>query len=205
MCHRSHLEKLPTDHPEFCRPRGLTKHAIQRLTVGARVAIKMHSKMQNIQQLQQDLRNGPEHVFHQSCNAVFCTHAAANQPTSVPFFMSSKEDSTLSFVRPQDSTLSSVRPQEDYALSFVHPQEDSILSPPTTLEDHFNRIISEEATSLPTPEDERDAQSAPLETSTTAIPPGIIEKVKACGDRLIVLRAQLTYETNNLAETYMAI
>ena len=149
--YRSRLEKLATDHPEFCRRGGLTKRAIQRLTVGARVAIKMHSKTQNIQQLRHDLRNGPDHVFgfHQNCNPGFCTQAAANQPTSVPSSMSSQEDSTLpshpqqnsvvNSVHPledsalssacsQDSALSSVHPYKDSVLSSVHPQEDSALS-----------------------------------------------------------------------------
>ena len=42
--------------------------------VGARLAIKVHSKTGNVRQLQHDLRNGPNHVFgdHSQCNPAFC-------------------------------------------------------------------------------------------------------------------------------------
>ena len=55
--YRSRLEKLAADHPEFRGRRGLTKRAMQRLTVGA--CFRMHSEAGNIQQLRHDLRNGP--------------------------------------------------------------------------------------------------------------------------------------------------
>ena len=42
--YRSRLEKLAADHLEFRGRGGLTKRAMQRLTVGAHVAIRMHSK-----------------------------------------------------------------------------------------------------------------------------------------------------------------
>ena len=57
--YRSRLEKLAADHLEFRGRGGLTKRAMHRLTVGARVAIRMHSDSDNIQQLRHDLRNGP--------------------------------------------------------------------------------------------------------------------------------------------------
>ena len=47
---------------------------MQRLTVGARLAIKMHSKTGNVTQLRHDLRNGLNPVFsdHSQCNHAFC-------------------------------------------------------------------------------------------------------------------------------------
>ena len=79
--YRSRLEKLRTDHPEFCKRGALTKRAIQRLVVGARVAIRMHSETRNITQLRHDLRNGPDHVFglHEKCNPAFCTATSSSQ------------------------------------------------------------------------------------------------------------------------------
>ena len=64
---------MAADHPEFRGREGLTKRAMQRLTVGTHVAIRMHVKIGNIQQLRHDLRNGPNHVFgdHCDCNPAF--------------------------------------------------------------------------------------------------------------------------------------
>ena len=47
---------------------------MQRLTIGACLAIKMHSKAGNMRQLRHDLRNGPNHVFgdQSQCNPAFC-------------------------------------------------------------------------------------------------------------------------------------
>ena len=79
--YRSKLESIAKDNPQFRGKGGLTKKAIQRLTVGARVAIAKHSKTGNITQLHHDLCNGPSHVFgdHSQCNPEFCTY----QPTLV--------------------------------------------------------------------------------------------------------------------------
>ena len=51
------------------------KKAIQRLTVGTRIAITKHSVTKNSTQLHHDLRNGPSHVFgdHTNCSKNFCT------------------------------------------------------------------------------------------------------------------------------------
>ena len=69
-CYRNCLEESVKDHPEFRGRGGLTKRAIQRMTTGARIAIKMHSKTGDVEQLRKDLRNGPPHVFgeHTKCN-----------------------------------------------------------------------------------------------------------------------------------------
>ena len=49
--YRSRLEKLAKEHQEFRRRGGLTQRIMRRLTVGARLAIKMHSKTGNVTQL----------------------------------------------------------------------------------------------------------------------------------------------------------
>ena len=43
-CYRSQLEQLAKDNPQYRGKGGLTKQAIHRLTVGARIAIRMASK-----------------------------------------------------------------------------------------------------------------------------------------------------------------
>ena len=95
--YRSKLESVAKDNPQFRGKGGLTKKAIQRLTVGARVAIAKHSKTGNITQLRHDLRNGPSHVFgdHSQCNPEFCMH----QPTLV----TNDEDSDTSDDQPTQS------------------------------------------------------------------------------------------------------
>ena len=78
-CYRSQLEQLAKDHPEYRGRGGLTKCVIQRITIGARLAIKMHSKTGNVRQLQHDLWNGVAHVFgeHSKCNPEFCKKSTA--------------------------------------------------------------------------------------------------------------------------------
>lgn len=49
--YRSRVEALAKNNPQFRGKGGLTKKAIQRLTIGARMAIKMHSSTHNINQL----------------------------------------------------------------------------------------------------------------------------------------------------------
>ena len=73
--YRSRLEALAKDNPQYHGKGGLTKKAIQRLTVGARIAIVKHSITYTIVQLQHDLRNGPSHVFgnHTRYSREFCT------------------------------------------------------------------------------------------------------------------------------------
>ena len=51
-CYRS---RLANDRPQYRGKGGLTKRAIQRLTVGDRIAIRMHSKDGNVQQLCHDV------------------------------------------------------------------------------------------------------------------------------------------------------
>ena len=81
--YRSWLEELIKNHPEYSGRGGLTKRAIQRVTVGARIAIQMHSSTGNVQQLRHDLRNGPSHVFgdHRKCNPQFCRHTETGSST----------------------------------------------------------------------------------------------------------------------------
>ena len=58
---------------------------MKRLAAGARCAIKMHSKTENVDQLRKDLRNGPSHVFdnHSHCSPIFC-EVAAQVVQSIP-------------------------------------------------------------------------------------------------------------------------
>lgn len=51
------------DDPEYCSKGDLMKKGIQKLTVGARIAITKHSITKNSAQLCHDLRNGPSHAF----------------------------------------------------------------------------------------------------------------------------------------------
>ena len=78
-CYRSWLEQLAKDHPEYRGCGGLTKRAIQCITISAHLAIKMHSKTGNVRQLQHDLRNSVAHVFgeHSKCNPKFCKKSTA--------------------------------------------------------------------------------------------------------------------------------
>ena len=92
--YRSRVEALAKNNPQFRGKGGLTKKAIQRLTIGARMAIKMHSSTHNINQLRHDLHNGPSHVFgdHSNCTSQFCTHrttvASTMQEDSTECYMS---------------------------------------------------------------------------------------------------------------------
>ena len=49
--YQSHLEALAKDNPQLYGRGGLTKKAIQRLTVGARIAIAKYSSTNNVSQL----------------------------------------------------------------------------------------------------------------------------------------------------------
>ncbi len=104
---RSRLEMLAADHLEFRGRGGLTKRAMQRLTVGARVAIRMHSETGNIQQLRHDLRNGPTHVFgdHCECNPAFCKLGLISGSSSDGSSSSSDSDSDNGEDRQDDQTL----------------------------------------------------------------------------------------------------
>ena len=83
-CYCSRLEAFAKDHTQFCGKGGLTKRAIQEPTVGARMAIKMHSRTGNILQLCHDLWNDPAHLFrdHSKCNPDFCKHATSSSTCS---------------------------------------------------------------------------------------------------------------------------
>ena len=78
-CYRNRLEKIVLDFPKYKGKGGLTKFIMQCLVVGARCAIKMHSKTGDVEKLRVDLRNGPNHVFnnHQHCSPTFCKVAAS--------------------------------------------------------------------------------------------------------------------------------
>ena len=214
--YRSRLEKLRMDHPEFCKRGALTKRSIQRLVVGARLAIKMHSETRNVQQLRHDLQNGPEHVFgiHRNCNPAFCTATSPTQPsptndntrqqtTNTPSTAVPTPSCTSPPLSPTTSTPSALVPTSmlpastDIGEITVDFGNFSQLLPSITLEDD---------SFTPAPEDVIDAQAVPSEESVLSLPSGIIEKVKGCGDRLVAMSTQLiSNQTSNLAECYMGI
>ena len=177
-CYRTRLEQLAKDHPEYRGRGGLTKRVIQRLTIGARVAIRMHSQTRDIQQLRHDLRNGPSHVFgnHSKCNPSFCKTREADIHHSDSSDNDSDENEEAN-TNIQDATIS----QQLYD------------------------IIDQECDNLPTATDEFRAQSR-RPPSIVSIPAGLLDKIAACGDRLVMLSSQLIdNETSNLAECYMSI
>ena len=213
-CYRTHLEKLRSDHPEFCKRGALTKRAIQRLVVGARVAIRMHSQTGNIAQLRHDLRNGPDHVFgiHEKCNPHFCTTAATHQHAQSPTTSGSQQPSISPAPSPSASQQPSTSPAPSTSASqsstphapstsgSQHPPTSPIelcSSDSTTI--HFGDLsplldpISVETYPPHSTEDELDACSAPPEvtTPTTTLPAGLVENVKSCGDQLVSMSAQL--------------
>ena len=184
--YRSRLEKLSKDHPEFQGRGGLTKRVIQRLAVGARVAIRKHSKTGNVQQLRHDLRNGPNHVFgdHRKCNPAFCAHS-----TTIP--NPDPNDSETAFESGSDG--------EDCSSSDCNSSEQTVC-------DQLDVILSEELDEIPTASDEHEARRGAYQEIPPSIHPALFSKVQLCADRLVSLSAELiANETSNLAECYMSI
>ena len=178
-CYRSRLEALAKDHSEFRGKGGLTKRAIQRLTIGARIAIRMHSSTGNVQQLRHDLRNGPRHVFgdHSLCNPEFCKHVPSSSPD---------DDSSPD---PDDVLLTT---EEEHSFQSFAEQIDD--------------IVAQEIADNPTTHDEADAQIGQSTDAMDSLPAGLFAKVMACGDRLVVMAPQLiSNQTSNLAECFMSI
>ena len=176
--YRSRLEELLKEHPEYRGKGGLTKRVIQRLTVGARIAIRTHSKTGNVQQLRHDLRNGPAHVFgdHRKCNPQFCRHSAAEDNTS-------EINETDASVHSSDSTTAS---------TFCGQIEAIIME-------------EEDIAAEPSADEEADARRGSTGQLIT-LPEGLFARVMACGDRLVMLAPRLiTNQTSNLAEYYMSI
>ena len=161
----------------------MTKRIIQRLTVGARVAIAKHSITGNIAQLRHDLRNGPSHVFgdHTQCSSDFCTY----QPLTVTTVMVSELDADLM----EDGTTQST-------------------SEPSSLREQIEMIAEDleseqlQATQL----DEQDAAQAGLPSSMNTLPDSLFNAVSQCCDHIVSLAPQLiANQTSNLAECYMSI
>ena len=74
-----------------------------------------------------------------------------------------------------------------------------------TLTQRLDDIIESELDDQPTATDEHDACSGGS-TVLSNLPVGLLEKVKACGDHLVMLSRQvIDNETSNLAECYMSI
>ena len=180
--YRSRLEQLVKDCPQYKGKGGLTKRAIQRLTTGARLAIKYHSTNgKNVSQLRHDLRNGPAHVFgdHSKCGNHFCKKSLVQN-------------------LPQSSTNIN---RDD------HPQEDESPDKETmTIVNTIELVIDEELEGNTIDENmEQDAMNA-YAGRLDALPEGLYSRVLACGDRLVMLAEHLIdNETSNLAECYMSI
>ena len=180
--YRSRLEKLAKDHPEFRGKGGLTKRVIQRLTIGARIAIRMHSQTGNVQQLRHDLRNGPNHVLgdHTKCNSAFCTRST-----------SSNTD------RESDSDIDN---SDDIK------GDDSDICEHPTLSEQIDSIISEELDDLPTATDEYDTRMSTSTQSPPSVNPELLRKIQSCTDRIVMMSPDLiANKTSNLAECYMSI
>ena len=140
----------------------------------------MHSKTGNVQQLRHDLRNGLNHVFgdHRECNLAFCK-------------IQSNDGCSSNVIGSSDSSSNSDSNSEDR-------QEEQ------TLTAQFEDIIQSELDDIPLATDEHDIHTG--QTILHSVPAGLLEKVKACGNRLVLLSALLiTNDTSNLAECYMSV
>ena len=156
-CYRSRLEAFARDHPQFCGKGGLTKRAIQKLTVGAWMAIQMHSRTGNILQLHHDLRNGPAHVFenHSKCNPNFCKHATSSSTCS-PLPPPAAADSDLA---------------DEHGLSSTDDDPDH-----NNFSDMIDTIIAAEESDEPTTSEEADAQTG-QSSMLESLPEGLFTKV----------------------------
>ena len=123
-CYRNRLEKITQDFPKYKGKGKLTQRVIQRLTAGARCAIKMHKESNDIALLRADLRNGPSHVFndHSFCNPSFCKVSAqvTGEPPSTPVSSTGNCDSNLSIPETMDEIVS----QEIEGEKDLHVEED---------------------------------------------------------------------------------
>ena len=156
----------------------MTKQAIHRSTVGARIAIRMHSKDGNVQQLRHDLCNGPAHVFgdHSSCNRQFCKHV--EQQSEFERVATPAEEETAC-----DS-------QSRQSFEGTNDTNQPDKSQSTPLVDQIARIVATELESEPTPEEEEAACTGDS-ASLSSLPEGLFCKVLSCGDRLVMLAPQL--------------
>jgi hypothetical protein len=154
--YRSRLEALTKDNPQYRGKGGLTKKAIQRLTVGARIAITKNSVTNNISQLRHDLRNGPSHVFgdHSHCSKDFCK------------FQQSESTSTSEEIDDEDHN---VLPATDAAQN---------------MEQQIDAIISAEVEHI-TPSDECDATLGGHPSVGSNLAPGLLNAVAKCADRIV--------------------
>ena len=111
-CYRNRLEKITQDFPRYKGKGGLTKDVITRLMVGARGALKMHSKNNDVQGLRKDLRNGPNHVFndHRQCSPTYCK--AAEKTTKIRTMESTTNEDDSSVSNTLDAIVAEVLQQE---------------------------------------------------------------------------------------------
>ena len=127
------------------------------MTVGAQIAIRMHSKDGNVRQLRHDLRNGLAHVFgdHSSCNPAFCKFVEQGDDHGAQDDDEEKEN-------------------DDQAQS-----KDASIHQPSTLAEQISDILATENDEEPTPEYEVAARSG-YSQSLANLPDGLFRKVMAC-------------------------
>ena len=173
--YRSRLEALAKDNPQFRGKGGLTKKAIQRLTIGARMVVKMHSSMHNINQLRHDLCNGPLHVFgdHSNCTSQFCTHRT-----------------TVASTIQKDST----DPVDNVQIS----------SQPTTFVDQLDDIIEGEV-EVASEEDEHDARLGGSTSVGQLPQGLFSKVMACGDRLVMLTPQLISNETSNLAECYMSV
>ena len=186
--YRAKLEAIVHDNPRFKGRGGLTQKVIRRLTAAARAAIRMHSTTRNINQLRQDLRNAPFHVFgdHTNCSPSFCK-ACSNRQDDV--------DEPVSEV-------TAIQPDGDEREIIPESENDTHIS----ISDKMLDVIDEELrTEQHQLRDENEARFCAARI-TDVLPTGLLTKVLAASDRIVSLAPQLVNNvTSNLAETYMGI
>ena len=180
--YRSKLELIVKENPAYKGAGKLTQKQIRRLTAGARAAIRMHARTQEVEQLRHDLRNAPYHVFgdHSKCNQAFC-HVREREETE------ERNDEQVPTDTNPESTETSSTLQEQVDNIIQQEQEDD-MSP--------SSLSSQE---------ENEARSG-YTVSLDQLPDGLLFKVLRAGDRLVSLAKQLIdNQTSNLAESYMGI
>ena len=184
-CYRTRLEKIVQDFPKYKGRGKLTQRAIKRLALGARCAIKMHSKSKDVEKLRKDLRNAPSHVFndHTNCSVSFCKVAAGFSSSSSPD-IDGADNSPLS---PQ---ISDDEVDNDNSLTGTI---DTIVNSELALE-------REEYTA------EDEARGGDNTVNRSEIPDELFFMVKRAGDKLVsTAPALISNATSNLAECFMGI
>lgn len=132
----------------------------------------------DVKQLRHDLQNGPNHLFgdHHACNPAFCE---------------------VALIKNDGSSDSDGDSDSGNGVNSTNTEQ--------TLTQQLEDIVESELDDEPSATAEHEARGGGS-TIVNCLPVGLIEKVKACGDCLVMLSAQVVgNETSNLAECYMSI